>query len=105
MTGIHRIDAITLTTPDMAASIAFYLAVGFTISFGGDDSEFTTMSIEPNVSRQSHLNHEAGRTLASWGRVIFMSTMSTNLHRRLVAGLQPDTEPADASWGERYFAT
>ena len=106
MTGIHRIDAITLTTPDMAASIAFYLAVGFTISFGGDNSEFTTMSIEPNGPHVNLISdHEAGRTLASWGRVIFHVDDVDNFHRRLVAaGFQPDTEPADASWGERYFA-
>ena len=106
MTGVHRIDAITLTTPDMAASIAFYRAVGFTISFGGDDSEFTTMSIEPNGPHVNLIsNHEADRALVSWGRAIFHVDDVDDLHRRLVAtGYQPDTEPADASWGERYFA-
>lgn len=106
MTGIHRIDAITLTTPDMAASIAFYRTVGFTISFGGDDSKFTTMSIEPNGPHVNLISdHGADRTLASWGRVIFHVDDVDNLHRRLVTtGYQPDTEPADASWGERYFA-
>ena len=106
MTGIHRIDAITLTTPDMAASIAFYRTVGFTISFGGEDSEFTTMSIEPNGPHVNFiLDHGGDRALAPWGRVIFHVDDVDNLHRRLIAaGYQPDTEPADASWGERYFA-
>ena len=37
--------------------------------------------------------------------VIFHVDDVDNLHRRLVAaGFQPGTEPADASWGERYFA-
>ena len=106
MTGIYRIDAITLTTPDMAASIAFYRTVGFTISFGGDDSEFTTMSIDPNGPHVNLISeNHATRGLASWGRVIFHVGDVDNLHRRLVTtGYQPDTEPANASWGERYFA-
>lgn len=106
MTGVHRIDAITLTTPDMAASIAFYRTVGFTISFGGEHSEFTTMSIEPNGPHVNLISdHEADRALAPWGRVIFHVDDVDNLHRRLITtGYRPDTEPADAPWGERYFA-
>ena len=94
----------SLTTPDMAASIAI-TGGWFHHLFGGDDSEFTTMSIEPNGPHVNLIsNHEADRTLVSWGRAIFHVDDVDDLHQRLIAtGYQPDTEP-DASWGERYFA-
>ena len=91
MTGVHRIDAITLTTPDMAASIAFYRAVGFTISFGGDDSEFTTMSIEPNGL--TSISSQTMKPIEHWSPGVgrsFMSTMSTIFTNDL---LPPVTNP------------
>ena len=39
-----RIDAVTLATTDMSASIAFYEVLGFSTAFGGATSTFTTMS-------------------------------------------------------------
>ena len=39
-----------------------------------------------------------------WGRVIFyVSDVDAFYSRALAMGLQPDTTPADAPWGERFF--
>jgi catechol 2,3-dioxygenase-like lactoylglutathione lyase family enzyme len=103
MTGIRRIDAVTLATHDMAASIAFYTALGFDISFGGPTSNFTTMS-----AHACHVNLTLEGTVCPWGRVVFHVDDVDDvdaLHATAVAaGLEPDTSPADAAWGERYFA-
>jgi len=106
MTKIRSIDAITLTATNMAASISFYSALGFTLSFGGDDSEFTTMSIEPNGPHVNLILRPTDNAVdTTWGRVIFHVDDVDELHRTAVAaGLTPQNEPTDASWGERYFA-
>ena len=39
-----------------------------------------------------------------WGRAIIWVADVDAVHRRAVAaGHSPETEPADAPWGERYF--
>ena len=39
-----------------------------------------------------------------WGRLIFQVDDVDALYRRLIdAGLETNTIPADAAWGERYF--
>lgn len=90
----------------MTASISFYSALGFTLSFGGDDAEFTTMSIEPHGPHVNLISRPADNsTKPIWGRVIFHVDDVDDFHRRAVAaGLTPQTGPANASWGERYFA-
>ena len=106
MTKIRSIDAITLTATNMAASISFYSALGFTLSFGGDDSEFTTMSIEPNGPHVNLIFRPSDNDInTTWGRVIFHVDDVDDLHHQAVAaGLTPQNEPTNASWGERYFA-
>lgn len=95
-----RIDAVTLATIDMAASVRFYEALGFRISFGGPDSGFTTMS-----ATGCHVNLTCQGEPGRWGRVIFHVDDVDALHRRAVdAGLSPQHEPVDAEWGERMFA-
>ena len=39
------INAVTLVTADMAASVAFYTALGFGVSAGGADAAFTTYEL------------------------------------------------------------
>ena len=39
---IEGISAVTVVTADMAASVAFYRALGFLLVFGGTDAAFTT---------------------------------------------------------------
>ena len=46
----------------------------------------------------------ADRRRSWWGRVIFHVSDVDAFHARAVAaGLRPDTAPADAPWGERFF--
>ena len=46
----------------------------------------------------------ADRPRSWWGRVIFhVSDVDAFYARAVAAGLEPDTAPADAPWGERFF--
>ena len=48
--------------------------------------------------------HPADPRRSWWGRVIFHVSDVDAFHARAVAaGLRPDTAPADAPWGERFF--
>lgn len=105
---IQAISAVTLLTADMAASVAFYDALGFRVVVGGSDAEFTTLRAGgsravPNfVNLQLDPTHDA--TGPIWGRVIFWVDDVDAVHTRaLAAGYTPGTSPADAPWGERYF--
>ena len=100
--SIESISAITLATHDMARSVRFYRALGFGLHYGGEEAEFTSFNVG-----SSFLNVCAAapdRAIAWWGRVIFHVSDVDAFHARAVAeGLQPETAPADAPWGERFF--
>ena len=36
-------------------------------------------------------------------QIFYVSDVDTMYHRAVASGLQPDTVPCDATWGERYF--
>lgn len=98
------LNAITLFTGDMAASVAFYERIGLECTFGGADSAFSSMRIGSgtfvNLQFESDWNPDAAR----WGRFILWVDDVDAVHAALVAaGCAPLAEPADASWGERYF--
>lgn len=98
------LNAITLFTGDMASSVAFYERVGLDCTFGGADSAFSSMRIGSgtfvNLEFEPGWNPDAAR----WGRFILWVDDVDAVHAVLVAaGHVPSTEPADASWGERYF--
>jgi len=98
---IERISAVTLVTADMAASVAFYEALGFQRRYGGPDAEFTSFDVG-----DGYLNLQAGARSdpSIWGRVVLWVDDVDAMHHRAVAGgYAPDTSPADAAWGERYF--
>jgi catechol 2,3-dioxygenase-like lactoylglutathione lyase family enzyme len=99
---IRSLSAVTLGTHDMARSVAFYQALGFAMSYGGADAEFTSFAVGA-----SHLNIIAvprETPLGWWGRAIFYVDDVDTLHARAVAaGLSPEAAPRDASWGERFF--
>jgi catechol 2,3-dioxygenase-like lactoylglutathione lyase family enzyme len=97
---IESLSAITLATHDMARAVAFYLALGFPLSYGGPDEAFTSFAFG-----SSYLNLILDRRpIHWWGRVILHVSDVDGVYRRaLDAGLQPEAPPADASWGERYF--
>lgn len=99
---IESISAVTLLTTDMARSTAFYEALGFSRLYGGPDAAFTSYGVGGG-----YLNLEATQGTAPstiWGRAIFwVDDVDATYERARAAGLPPETEPADASWGERYF--
>lgn len=100
--SIDSISAVTLATHDMARALRFYLALGFPLRYGGDAASFSSLSAG-NVCL--NLTTEGSeRDWSWWGRVIFYVSDVDALYRRAIAcGLQPDTVPRDATWGERYF--
>ncbi len=104
VSNIRSINAITLRTADMAASVEFYVALGFQLSFGGEDAPFSTLR-----SGDCFVNligvPSAAEVETGWGRVIFHVTDVDALYQRVLdAGLAPQHEPTDAPWGERMFA-
>lgn len=104
--NVRSISAVTLAVTDMARSVDFYRnKVGLEILYGGGAASFSSFKVGEsylNLILDSHRAPEAPRTW--WGRLIFHVDDVDALFQRLVnAGLAPSTEPADASWGERYF--
>ncbi|MCA9831750.1 MAG: VOC family protein [Dehalococcoidia bacterium] len=99
---LESISAITLGVHDMARSVRFYEQLGFLLHFGGEQSGFSSFA-----AGGSHLNLvivASETTIGWWGRVIFYVRDVDELYQRAcAAGLRPETAPADASWGERYF--
>jgi len=99
---IEGISAVTLVTRDMARAFRFYRALGFTLRHGGERATFT--SLHAGSGYLDLIARPAGRERSWWGRVIFYVTDVDAFHARAVAaGLTPDTAPADAAWGERFF--
>lgn len=120
--SFESINAITLVTHDMPASVAFYTALGLEVDYGGPSASFTSYRIGPH----DHLNVirapagvpsdvGADSALASrdselaaqrrwWGRVIlYVSDVDATYHRALEHDLRPLAPPRDAEWHERYF--
>jgi catechol 2,3-dioxygenase-like lactoylglutathione lyase family enzyme len=97
------ISAVTLVTADMAASCAFYVALGFEATIGGADAAFTTYPVADGfLNVQLDLEHAPVTSI--WGRLIFWVDDVDALHTRAVAhGYEPLTAPVNAPWGERYF--
>lgn len=100
---IEGISAVTMVTTDMAASVAFYQALGFALVSGGTHDTFTTFRAGDgfvNLAYDARWRPPG----VGWGRVIIYVDDVDAMHARArAAGLRPETEPADASWGERYF--
>ena len=100
--GIDAISAVTLATHDMARAVAFYRALGFPLRYGGAGASFTSLSAGNaclNLTTEG-----SDRAWSWWGRVIFRVRDVDALYQRALAGgLQPDSAPRDASWGDRYF--
>jgi catechol 2,3-dioxygenase-like lactoylglutathione lyase family enzyme len=99
---IEAISAVTLATHDMARAAAFYLALGFSLRYGGPEAIFTSFTVGGG-----YLNlvpAAADISWSWWGRVIFyVADVDAQYERCLAAGLQTSTAPRDAEWGERYF--
>jgi catechol 2,3-dioxygenase-like lactoylglutathione lyase family enzyme len=100
---VERISAVTLLTVDMQEAVAFYLALGFALLYGGPAAPFTSFRAGGgylNLQLDPHRSPSSG----PWGRVVFWVDDVDAMYRRAVAaGFDPETSPADAQWGERYF--
>ena len=89
--------AVTLGTRDMAASVAFYEALGFRLLYGGAEARFTSfqagtgflnLQLDPNVA--------PGR----WGRVVFWVDDVDAMYQRAVsAGFATATSPSGRDLG------
>ena len=101
--AVEGISAVTLATHDMAATVAFYRALGLEIAHGGGGAAFTSL----RVGGGQYLNLIAQppeRRWSWWGRLILHVDDVDAVHARaLAAGLRPEAPPRDAEWGERYF--
>lgn len=100
---VESISAVTLRTANMAQAVAFYEALGFQLRYGGAEAPFTSFRIGPGFL---NLELEAAGPSRQpvWGRVVFwVDDVDAMYQRALAAGVDPETTPADASWGERYF--
>jgi catechol 2,3-dioxygenase-like lactoylglutathione lyase family enzyme len=99
---LEKISAITLATADMQRAVDFYHRLGFEVLHGGPDGDFTSFRVGDGYL---NLALRPGYTPASpWGRTIFYVSDVDAMHEAaLAAGLHPETEPADATWHERYF--
>ena len=99
---VECVSAVTLATHDMARAVRFYRALGFELRYGGETESFTSFALD-----RGYLNltaQPAERRWTWWGRIVFYVSDVDALHRRaLAAGIEPDTAPHDAGWGERYF--
>jgi catechol 2,3-dioxygenase-like lactoylglutathione lyase family enzyme len=99
---IESISAITLATHDMSRAVRFYRSLGFEVIHGGEGTPFT--SFRTGSGYLNLIAQPADRQWSWWGRVIFYVTDVDALYRHAVAhGLDPDSAPEDAPWGERYF--
>jgi len=111
----ESINALTLFTNDMEASCLFYKKLGLHCTFGGKpDSMFSTFSnnnLNTNKQGNLYINLELnkeynnkGEKSAGWGRCVFhVKDVDAIYQKAITAGLQPEFEPTDANWGERYF--
>ena len=99
MSNIRSINAVTLAVSDIARSISFYQSIGFRLEHGG--AAFATFRLGEQAL---NLTTESGSGHGFWGRVIFYVDDVDVMHQTVSdAGHEPETSPADATWGERYF--
>ena len=100
---VESISAVTLLTVDMVEAVAFYLALGFRLLYGGPGAPFTSFRVGKGyLNLQLETAGSAGRNI--WGRVVlWVDDVDAMYRRALAAGFDPETSPTDAPWGERYF--
>jgi len=66
---VESISAVTLLTVDMGAAVAFYLALGFHLLYGGPAAPFTSFRVGNGyLNLQLDAARSAGRSV--WGRVV-----------------------------------
>ncbi len=100
--AINSISAVTLATHDMARAVRFYRCLDFSLRYGGEDSAFTSFSV--GSSYMNLIGQPTDRQWSWWGRIVLhVSDVDALYEIALDNGLDPDSTPRDAEWGERYF--
>jgi catechol 2,3-dioxygenase-like lactoylglutathione lyase family enzyme len=100
---VESIGAVTLFTADMNEAVAFYQALGFVLLYGGLGAAFTSFRVGAGYFNL-RLEGVGSVRRELWGRVVFwVDDVDAMYPRALAAGFTPESSPADASWGERYF--
>jgi predicted enzyme related to lactoylglutathione lyase len=93
---ISCISAVTLATRDMRQAVRFYLTLGFTLDYSGEDATFTSFRIG-----EQHLNLVASpkhHPAQGCGRTIFYVSDVDAMYARVCAcGLAVQTTPRDAN--------
>lgn len=101
---IQSLSAVTLIVAKMAASVAFYEALGFERLYGGPDERFTSYRTGASFLNLALSSRDDPRPQRLWGRAIFHVDDVDALHKCAIdAGYTPEAPPRDAEWGERYF--
>ncbi len=99
---IESISAITLATHDMGRAVRFYRALGLDVVRGGANATFT--SCRAGTGYLNLTAQPAYRRWSWWGRIVFhVADVDAFYHRAVAEGLDPQTPPRNAEWGERYF--
>ena len=94
------LSAITLEVTGMAASKAFYAALGF------DDVAHEQASFISYAIGEGFLNLQLVDRVPEtrWGRfIVHVDDVDAVYDAALAAGIEPEMAPSDAPWGERYF--
>jgi catechol 2,3-dioxygenase-like lactoylglutathione lyase family enzyme len=100
---VTHISAVTLCVRNMEQSVRWYGSLGFVTAFGGPLSAFTTLRAGDgflNLQADPEMRPQQGR----WGRIVlWVHNVDAVFACATDAGMHPETTPADAPWGERYF--
>ncbi len=98
---VESLSAITLATVDMVRAVRFCEALGFRIVHGGANEAFTSFALGDSFL---NLTSEMHGPIRWWGRVIiYVSDVDAFYRMPKDHGIEPQFEPRDAPWNERYF--
>jgi len=101
---VESINAITLVTAEMAASVAFYGVLGAEVVFGGPQNSFTTLKLNDSQFLNLQLDPTWTKPDRVWGRfILWVDDVDVVYDAFIAAGFSPSMAPSDAVWGERYF--
>ncbi len=119
MVNAYRISAVTLLIKNMKRSCNFYSQIpGFKLIYGGSSNDFFTTYKIGNDPLSPYLNLDLNKEFYSYnsnnrtshfGRIIFHTDDVDELYlyfknnKEISNIIRLETEPKNASWGERYF--
>jgi catechol 2,3-dioxygenase-like lactoylglutathione lyase family enzyme len=90
-----RLNQVTLPAQDIAASAAFYRALGFTQLVAADHY---CRFLAPQGDTTLSIHHDARATGASASIYLETETLDADVARLQAAGLVFDTAPVDQTW-------